>query len=88
MMKNRHLFLTLILTGLALLAGIHGLSAQAAPAQQIGTPTTQWEYGGCYSSWCETSWYSSPAVADLDDDGNSKIAKSLVLNHIPGGNIK
>lgn len=29
--------------------------------------------GGCYSSWCETGWYSSPAVADLDNDGKMEV---------------
>jgi uncharacterized repeat protein (TIGR01451 family) len=72
-MKIRHLFFILILIGLALMTGIHGFSAQAAPMHQIGTPTVQWAYGGCYSSWCETGWYSSPAVADLDDDGAMEV---------------
>ncbi len=26
----------------------------------------KWQPGGCYASWCETSWYSSPATADLE----------------------
>ncbi len=33
----------------------------------IAAPVLKWANGGCYSSWCETGWYSSPAVADLDD---------------------
>ena len=33
----------------------------------------KWSLGGCYASWCETSWYSSPAVADLDDDGAPEV---------------
>jgi hypothetical protein len=28
----------------------------------------KWQYGGCFSSWCQTGWYASPAVADLDGD--------------------
>ena len=72
-MKIKYLLLTLILTGLALMTGIHGFSVRAAPVQLIGTPTIQWEYGGCYSSWCETGWYSSPAVADLDNDGAMEV---------------
>jgi hypothetical protein len=32
-------------------------------------PTLKWQRGGCYSSWCETGWYSSLAVVDLDNDG-------------------
>lgn len=39
-----------------------------APSHTIQAPTIKWQYGGCYSSWCETGWYSSPAVADLDGD--------------------
>jgi uncharacterized repeat protein (TIGR01451 family) len=36
-------------------------------------PVLKWSRGGCYSSWCETGWYSSPAVADLDGDGNAEV---------------
>ena len=27
-----------------------------------GAPTLKWQRGGCFNSWCETGWYSSPAV--------------------------
>ncbi|MBN2369993.1 MAG: VCBS repeat-containing protein [Vicinamibacteria bacterium] len=40
---------------------------------QVQTPVLKWEHGGCYSSWCETGWYSSPAVADLDGDGAQEV---------------
>lgn len=36
----------------------HGLKA----------PVLKWQRGGCFSSWCETGWYSSPAVANIDSD--------------------
>ncbi len=39
----------------------------------IQAPVLKWQNGGCYSSWCETGWYSSPAVADLDDDGKPEV---------------
>jgi hypothetical protein len=39
-------------------------------------PVLKWKDGGCYSSWCETGWYSSPAVADLDGDGAAEIIAS------------
>ncbi len=42
----------------------------------VQAPVLKWKNGGCYSSWCETGWYSSPAVADLDGDGNKEIVAS------------
>lgn len=39
----------------------------------VKAPVLKWKYGGCYSSWCETGWYSSPAVADLDGDGKMEV---------------
>jgi hypothetical protein len=42
----------------------------------FGAPQLQWSYGGCYSSWCETGWYSSPAVADLDGNGTMQVVAS------------
>lgn len=44
-----------------------------AQPETVSTPVIKWINGGCYSSWCETGWYSSPAVADLDGDGNMEI---------------
>ena len=39
----------------------------------IGTPVLKWQRAGCYSSWCQTGWYASPAVADLDSDGKQEV---------------
>src|SRR5439155_1388303 len=37
-------------------------------------PVLKWQYGGCLSGpWCDTGWYSSPAVADLDGDGQPEV---------------
>ena len=44
--------------------------------QAVQAPTLKWQRGGCYSSWCETGWYSSPAVADLDGDGAPEVIGS------------
>jgi uncharacterized repeat protein (TIGR01451 family) len=49
------------------------LISQAAGPRAVETPVLKWQHGGCYSSWCETGWYSSPAVADLDEDGNMEV---------------
>jgi len=32
--------------------------------------------GRRFASWCETGWYSSPAVADLDRDGTPEVIGS------------
>jgi uncharacterized repeat protein (TIGR01451 family) len=39
----------------------------------LAAPVLKWAYKGCYSSWCETGWYSSPAVADLNGDGKMEV---------------
>jgi hypothetical protein len=42
-------------------------------ARGFGAPVLKWQRGGCYSSWCETAWYSSAAVADLEGDGSKEV---------------
>jgi uncharacterized repeat protein (TIGR01451 family) len=39
----------------------------------VGQPTLKWANKGCFRSWCETGWYSSPAVVDLDGDGQVEV---------------
>ena len=59
-------------------------SFSSVVSADIATPTLKWQNGGCYKSWCETGWYSSPAVADLDGDGSIEVIGSgysiMVLN--------
>ncbi len=57
--------LALVLLPLALPAGA-----------QVAAPVLKWQHGGCHASWCETGWYSSPAVADLDGDGAPEVVAS------------
>jgi uncharacterized repeat protein (TIGR01451 family) len=43
--------------------------SSAAPAYTL---TLKWQR--CYpGNWCETGWYASPAVADLDKDGRQEV---------------
>lgn len=49
--------------------GILAEAKTVSNSNAIAAPTLKWSYGGCYNSWCETGWYSSPAVADLNGDG-------------------
>ena len=44
--------------------------------QAFQAPVLKWQRGGCYASWCETGWYSSPAVADLDGDNLPEVIGS------------
>ncbi|MGB6848591.1 MAG: VCBS repeat-containing protein, partial [Thermoanaerobaculia bacterium] len=54
----------------------------------VQAPVLKWQYAGCYSSWCETGWYSSPAVADLDGNGSMEVIASaysvVALNGVTG----
>ncbi len=47
--------------------------AEVRTALAVAAPVLKWQRGGCFSSWCQTGWYSSPAVADLDGDGNAEV---------------
>ena len=60
----------------------------AAGGSGIAAPVLKWQHGGCYNSWCETGWYSSPAVADLNGDGAIEVIASaysvITLNGTTG----
>ena len=56
--------------------GLLLLALFPASGAGFGVPQIQWNYGGCYNSWCETGWYSSPAVADLDRNGKQEVIAS------------
>jgi len=77
-MKNFPIFL--ILFAILILpvdnAAPHPFIAPDQEDASIHVPVLKWQNGGCYSSWCETGWYSSPAVADLDGDGSMEVIGS------------
>jgi uncharacterized repeat protein (TIGR01451 family) len=57
-----------------LLALVVSASFPARPVSAaVGAPTLKWAYKGCSGGYCETGWYSSPAVADLDGDGKVEV---------------
>jgi hypothetical protein len=46
----------------------------SASATAIQQPRLKWFNKGCVNDiYCETGWYSSPAVADLDGDGSQEV---------------
>ena len=57
----------------------------------LTAPVLKWSRGGCYSSWCETGWYSSPALADVNNDGIQDVIASayslFALNGLNGNLI-
>ncbi|MBK9053080.1 MAG: VCBS repeat-containing protein [Chloroflexi bacterium] len=65
-MKRLFPFLFLLLLG-------PSFHLNATPTGGIPAPVLKWQKGGCFSSWCETGWYASPAVADIDNDGQQEI---------------
>lgn len=69
--------LVLLVVGFCAFCGAPGVWATAGEApgepEAVQAPVLKWQNGGCYSSWCETGWYSSPAVADLTGDGTMEV---------------
>lgn len=50
------------------------LFVRSVPAGNIPAPVLKWSYGGCIAGpYCDTGWYSSPAVADLDGDNQPEV---------------
>jgi hypothetical protein len=42
-------------------------------AAPVNAPVLKWQRGGCFSSWCQTGWYASPAVGDIDGDDQMEV---------------
>jgi hypothetical protein len=50
------------------------LDSAPASTAAVTAPVLKWSYGGCSAGpYCQTGWYSSPAVADLDGDGQVEV---------------
>lgn len=74
-MKRRWLFIFLPMA-LLWLGVFWQLCLTAVAAGGLAAPVLKWQLGGCAGIWCETGWYSSPAVADLDNDGAPEVIGS------------
>lgn len=89
-MKDGRAILSTILVVLILTPGTgwKAPSSRAASAT-VQAPVLKWQHGGCSPWGCETGWYSSPAVADLDGDGTIEVIASaytvFVLDGATGG---
>src|SRR5206468_3332946 len=64
----KSLFCVLITAGICVLGLIYQSAAlPALPFVAVNSPVLKWAYGGC-TSYCQTGWYVSPAVANIDND--------------------
>lgn len=63
------LSLSIVLGGLPAPTSLTPVSASSAGG--ISTPVLKWQ-DSC-NPWCDTGWYASPAVADLDKDGKPEV---------------
>jgi hypothetical protein len=69
---NQPLTSRLTLIGIFLLGYLLFLTTFRDADAAIGAPTLKWSR--CWpGSWCETGWYASPAVADIDGDGQKEV---------------
>lgn len=57
-------------------AAAHSVYLPLIANRWFGAPQLKWQRGGCYASWCETGWYSSPALVDVNGDGRDDIIAS------------
>lgn len=67
-MRNSILAVTVLLLLAAISTTAGALGAQ--PSGAVSAPVLKWSRAGCLNGiWCDTGWYASPAVADIDNDG-------------------
>lgn len=67
------------------------VALNATPTGTIPAPTLKWQHGGCFTSWCQTGWYASPAVADIDNDSQAEVlwgSYDLVALNGSNGNLE
>src|SRR5438477_11621223 len=63
-------------------------ASQASPttlSSPVINPTPKWQGKGCFTSWCQTGWYASPAVADLNGDGKPEVIWSAYSIYVVDG---
>ena len=86
-MKRQYLLSILIVIGFLSHNSSESLSnVKIYSPDDIQKPLLKWMHGGCYSSWCETGWYSSSAVADLDNNGSVEVIGAAYSIFILNGN--
>jgi uncharacterized repeat protein (TIGR01451 family) len=77
------LLLALVLLG-GMLAPVPARAHPAPLSALLINPAPKWGYKGC-TSWCQTGWYASPAVADLNGDGKPEVIWSAYSIYVVDG---
>lgn len=73
-MITRQVYRSLVcLTVLALACGDGSRARRSTIVPTFGAPELLWARGGCAAGGCQTGWYASPALVDLDADGTTEI---------------
>jgi hypothetical protein len=73
------------LTGMLSAVGLIAVILSRATSAAVAEPVLKWMHGGCASTWCNRAWYSSPAVADLNNDGEPEVVAATYALDILGG---
>ncbi|HEY3229930.1 MAG TPA: VCBS repeat-containing protein, partial [Roseiflexaceae bacterium] len=81
----KHVTLGLLLALTLLGSTLAPARAHPAPLSALLiNPAPKWGYKGC-TSWCQTGWYASPAVADLNGDGKPEVIWSAYSIYVVDG---
>jgi len=51
----------------------------------VQTPILKWEFGGNEGTWCQTAWYSSPTIIDIDGDGTNEVLRAAYSLYMLNG---
>jgi uncharacterized repeat protein (TIGR01451 family) len=76
--------LLLLVTGSVSALGPKLPAINPAATQAIQAPILKWRRGGCDSVECKNGYYSSPAVADVDNDGKVEVIAATDLLSVLG----
>jgi uncharacterized repeat protein (TIGR01451 family) len=85
-MKGKWLVVLAVLIAVLSLSSTSGqrMIPSAASVHALQAPILEWQHGGC-TSWCETGWYSSPAVVDLDGNGTMEVIGATYTLYVLNG---
>lgn len=70
---NHNRLSAFIILSIALFSIMWGVGHLESAPTAVSKPVLKWQHGGCFSSWCQTGWYASPAIADLDNDDKPEV---------------